>query len=174
MSDTSQGPGWWLASDGKWYPPELWTGPPLSVPAFPQSATGAYPGQPGVTPAATGVPYGGQTSPPSYVPYAPYGVLVKKNNGLAIASLVCACVGIPLFVFVVPAALGVIFGFVGRSQIRRSAGTQAGDGLALAGIIVGFVGIAFFIILIVVSVANRNSSGAVAMPTTYLTSGLPL
>jgi hypothetical protein len=22
MSDTSQGPGWWLASDGKWYPPE--------------------------------------------------------------------------------------------------------------------------------------------------------
>lgn len=23
MSDTSQGPGWWLASDGRWYPPEL-------------------------------------------------------------------------------------------------------------------------------------------------------
>jgi hypothetical protein len=23
MSDTSQGPGWWLASDGKWYAPEL-------------------------------------------------------------------------------------------------------------------------------------------------------
>lgn len=23
MSDTSQGPGWWLASDGKWYPPEM-------------------------------------------------------------------------------------------------------------------------------------------------------
>jgi hypothetical protein len=23
MSDSSQGPGWWLASDGKWYPPEL-------------------------------------------------------------------------------------------------------------------------------------------------------
>ncbi|MEI6700882.1 MAG: RDD family protein [Actinomycetota bacterium] len=22
MSDLSQGPGWWLASDGKWYPPE--------------------------------------------------------------------------------------------------------------------------------------------------------
>ncbi len=22
MSDTSQGPGWWEASDGKWYPPE--------------------------------------------------------------------------------------------------------------------------------------------------------
>jgi uncharacterized protein DUF2510 len=23
MSDVSQGPGWWVASDGKWYPPEL-------------------------------------------------------------------------------------------------------------------------------------------------------
>ncbi|MDR3648542.1 MAG: cyclic nucleotide-binding domain-containing protein [Acidimicrobiales bacterium] len=23
MSDVSQGPGWWLASDSKWYPPEL-------------------------------------------------------------------------------------------------------------------------------------------------------
>lgn len=22
MSDTSQGPGWWVASDGKWYPPD--------------------------------------------------------------------------------------------------------------------------------------------------------
>jgi Domain of unknown function (DUF4190) len=33
MSDTSQGPGWWLASDGKWYSPELWTGPPSTRPA---------------------------------------------------------------------------------------------------------------------------------------------
>lgn len=27
MSDTSQGPGWWQASDGKWYPPEQAPGP---------------------------------------------------------------------------------------------------------------------------------------------------
>jgi hypothetical protein len=26
MSDTSQGPGWWLASDGRWYPPETHPG----------------------------------------------------------------------------------------------------------------------------------------------------
>jgi len=26
MSDTSQGPGWWQASDGKWYPPEQASG----------------------------------------------------------------------------------------------------------------------------------------------------
>lgn len=28
MSDTSQGSGWWLASDGKWYPPTSTPGPP--------------------------------------------------------------------------------------------------------------------------------------------------
>jgi len=34
MSDTSQGPGWWQASDGKWYPPEQAPG------AAPQPAGG--------------------------------------------------------------------------------------------------------------------------------------
>lgn len=28
MSEASQGPGWWLASDGKWYPPESQPAPP--------------------------------------------------------------------------------------------------------------------------------------------------
>jgi len=33
MSDTSQGPGWWLASDGKWYPPESHPAPPQPPPS---------------------------------------------------------------------------------------------------------------------------------------------
>jgi hypothetical protein len=42
MSDVSQGPGWWQASDGKWYPPELRADyvaplpPPESAPTTPQ------------------------------------------------------------------------------------------------------------------------------------------
>ena len=28
MSEVRQGPGWWLASDGKWYPPESRPAPP--------------------------------------------------------------------------------------------------------------------------------------------------
>lgn len=32
MSDTSQGPGWWLASDGKWYPPQPAAAPPPMAP----------------------------------------------------------------------------------------------------------------------------------------------
>lgn len=35
MSDTPQGPGWWQASDGKWYPPQ--------EQPFPQAATGQAP-----------------------------------------------------------------------------------------------------------------------------------
>ena len=37
MSDVQQGPGWWLASDGKWYPPQGDQLPPPPPPtAFPQ------------------------------------------------------------------------------------------------------------------------------------------
>ena len=35
MSDTSQGAGWWLASDGKWYPPESAAPPPPPPPPPP-------------------------------------------------------------------------------------------------------------------------------------------
>lgn len=43
MSDTSQGPGWWIASDGKWYSPEQKPGPapepPVAEPAPTQAPT---------------------------------------------------------------------------------------------------------------------------------------
>ena len=39
MSDTSQGEGWWQASDEKWYPPETRPGLPQNqMPAPPQPA----------------------------------------------------------------------------------------------------------------------------------------
>jgi Domain of unknown function (DUF4190) len=44
MSDTARGPGWWQASDGRWYPPELhpglaapWGPPPLAAPVTQQT-----------------------------------------------------------------------------------------------------------------------------------------
>jgi Domain of unknown function (DUF4190) len=167
MSDTSQGPGWWLASDGKWYPPELWTGPPVSGPAFPQSAPSAYQEPAGAAPA--GAPYGGHIQSQGYNAYTPYGVPAKRTNGLAIASLVCSCVGFVLFV---PALLGIIFGFVARSQIRQSGGTQGGDGLAIAGIIVGFAWIALLVMVAVVNASNNNTSGVVALPTFLTITGI--
>src|SRR6476469_6326464 len=40
MSDASQGPGWWQASNGKWYPPQTQSPPPA----------GAYAQAPGEAP----------------------------------------------------------------------------------------------------------------------------
>ncbi len=79
MSDTSQGPGWWQASDGKWYPPES---APWAAPVTPPSET-TLPADP--TPAAGDpAPYGqtpyGQTPPEQSAPFGqtppgqtPYG-----------------------------------------------------------------------------------------------------
>lgn len=60
MSDTSQGPGWWQASDGKWYPPE--------------QAPGAAPGTPPAgDPGAYGTPAPGYGTPPPYGAPPAYG-----------------------------------------------------------------------------------------------------
>jgi uncharacterized RDD family membrane protein YckC len=105
---------------------------------------------------ATVAPAAVATNPYSYAnPYS-YGALSPaqpRNNGLAIASLVCSIVGIVFFA--VPAVVGVIFGFVARSQIRQSNGTQTGDGMALAGIIVGIVTIGSWVLFLVVPVLSR-------------------
>ncbi len=166
MSDASQGPGWWLASDGKWYPPELWTGPPLSGRPAAQGAPNAYPGQS----RAQRVPTAGVQNPSfGYMPYASYGgPPAQRNNGLAVAALVCACAG---FLLLVPAILGVIFGFVARSQIRQSSGRQGGDGLAVAGIIVGFAWIALFAILVVVGAAHNHNANGVVETTAFAIRG---
>jgi len=173
MSDTSQGPGWWLASDGKWYPPELWTGPPAvqgQAPAYGNAWT-VTPGQPGgggppAYPGAPG-PYGGAGAYPpyGYGQQVPYGApATKKTNGLAVASLVCSCAGI-LFLGV-PGIVGIVFGFVARAQIRNSNGTQGGEGLALAGIIVGFAWIVILALIIGVAATNSSNSGVIVQGLT--------
>ncbi len=43
MSDTPQGPGWWQASDDKWYPPELAPPPPAPPPPPPHSPGASSP-----------------------------------------------------------------------------------------------------------------------------------
>lgn len=66
MADVSQGPGWWIASDGKWYPPELH--PSVAPPPAPP---GPY-GQVGTEQPTWGQPQPGtmagpsQSIPPTY------------------------------------------------------------------------------------------------------------
>jgi hypothetical protein len=77
MSDTPQGPGWWQASDDKWYPPPrpempgevTTTAYPASPPTAPLDAppqTSPYSSTPyaGPVPGATPSPYGGMPAAP--------------------------------------------------------------------------------------------------------------
>ncbi|HEX3461595.1 MAG TPA: DUF4190 domain-containing protein [Acidimicrobiales bacterium] len=129
----SPGPGYWLASDGQWYPPEQAPGaapvPPPASAIFP-----TYP-QPGGWDQAQ-IPYPTGRSVPA-----------RPTNGQAIASLVCACAGVIPFLGIVGVILGVIFGFTAKSQIKRTGGVQGGSGLATAGIVISIAITALWIIL---------------------------
>lgn len=121
-------PGWWLASDGRYYPPE-------------QAPAAFAPPPPGA-----GMPYG---------TYSPYGVPVAsapKPNGLAIASMVCGII----WIYWIGSILALVFGYVAKSQIDRSAGRQSGRGMAIAGIVLGWIGVAMLAVIIVVAVAFRD------------------
>ena len=66
---------------------------------------------------------------PAPPPYNPYGYPgPRPTNGLAIASLVCA------FLF---APLGIIFGHISLSQIKRTG--EDGHGLAVAGLVISYL-----------------------------------
>jgi hypothetical protein len=137
MSDVPQGPGWWQASDGKWYAPEQ----------FP----GGYPTSPPPTP--------GQ--PPMYQPYQVYqpGYVPPQNEPLAVWSLVLAIAGIPLlccWIGIIGSILGIVFGTIARKRIRESGGRLTGDGLALAGLIIGIVGVVLGVLWIVFNVISAS------------------
>jgi Domain of unknown function (DUF4190) len=133
LSDASQGEGWWLASDGKWYPPESATPPP--PPAPPARGSGS-------------------------TPVAPVAAAPQRTNSLAITSLVlgilgfvsCAIAGIP----------GLITGVIARRQIRESAGVEGGDGLATAGIVTSIISLVLVggLVLVLVAVTLLGSEAS--------------
>lgn len=162
MSDVSQGPGWWLASDGKWYSPEQAPGYASTGPASAASSGVAYrPSAPPPGYPSPGYPTPGY--PPTAGPTGGYGypgaggsygfAPLPKTNGLAIAAMVCSFF---FWIYGIGAVLGIVFGFIARSQINRSGGAQQGKGMALAGIIIGFAGLAIGIVLVIVLVVVVN------------------
>jgi len=80
--------------------------------------------------------------PPSLQQQAP----IPGISGLAIASL---ALGILSFMClpIIGAVLAVVFGFLARGQIKRSAGSLRGKGMGKAGIVLGIVNLAILIIL---------------------------
>lgn len=120
------------------YPPSY---PP---PSYPPSGSQPY-GQPQqYAPPPQGYPY---AAPP----------MAPSTSGWAIASLVCAILGVSL--------LAIIFGYIGRNEIKNSGGRVTGDGLALAGLIIGWIEIAlgvavfaFFIIITIIAAATSTTT----------------
>jgi hypothetical protein len=109
---------------------------PYAAPYDPSNPYGAYPQpQPGY-----GQPYPGYGQP-----YPP----TRGTNTMAILALVFG---------ILVAPLGLVFGFVARSQIKKTG--EDGDGLALAGIIIGgiftllFIAYIVFIIIFFAAVAS--------------------
>ncbi|RDH75046.1 DUF4190 domain-containing protein [Mycolicibacterium moriokaense] len=99
--------------------------------------------------------------PPPYGTYPPYGAYPpygpprpRPTNGMAIASLICA------FVF---APLGIVFGHISLSQIKRTG--EEGHGLAVAGLVisylitVGSIVLLAFIVLFAIIVAGHVDNG---------------
>src|SRR4051794_35745407 len=73
-----------------------------------------------------------------------------QTDGLAIASLITALIGIPI--------APIILGHMARKRIRESGGTKDGDGLAIAGLVIGYLLLALFVIIVLVAVAIDTGS----------------
>ncbi|MGV9672737.1 DUF4190 domain-containing protein [Gordonia sp. NPDC003504] len=107
-------------------PPAAATPPPVY--GAPQPPLPTY-GTPSAPP-PIGVPVYGQ---PVYVTPLVVGAPARRTNGMATAALVVSIIG----AFMCLGWLGIIFGLIGRKQIRESQGAEDGDGMAIAGIVIG-------------------------------------
>lgn len=120
MSDHSQGPGWWYASDGKWYPPE-------SQPAPAQPAQPAQPAAPEASdpnaPTWDGTQWVYPTPAPAPAP-ASAPVPAPASSGSSHGALF-GLLAIVLVMLVV--AAGIVFLVRGRSGGSGTAGTVNSD-----------------------------------------------
>lgn len=113
-------------------------------------------------------PYGGPPPPYGYPAQYSYGYPPpRQTNALAIAALVCA------FVF---APLGIVFGHLSLSQIKKSG--EEGRGLAIAGLVIGYLVTILTVLIVVVSViflaaVGRDLERLDGMVDVTATPGLP-
>jgi hypothetical protein len=142
--DPAPAPGWWKASDGRWYPPTPPT-PPVPGPPTPWASPGnAY----GWAPPGSSGPGGPSAMPPQWgVPL--WQAPPSTGNGFSITAIVLGAVA---FVFIPPlfGILGLIFGAIGLNRKER---------LGRVGMIVAGLGLVMGIILGVVFVAVVRQGG---------------
>jgi len=80
-------------------------------------------------------------------------VQARSTNGMAIASMV---LGI-LWIYWIGSILALVFGYVAKGQIDRSAGRQTGRGMAIAGIVLGYIGVGLLALFLVLALAFGGS-----------------
>lgn len=140
MSDTPQGTDWWMASDGKWYPPQAATSP-----------SPAAPPPPTVPPVVQ----------PLYVQQPAVSARGPINDGFCITGLVCGIVALVVcYPGIILGVLGLVFGILGIKRVDRSGGTRTGRGMGLAGAICGGIAVALWVTLFVVAILASNNSGS--------------
>src|SRR5262249_36536572 len=135
----------------------MYNEPNQNVPQYPQSyppPPSSYPpSEPQYAPPPS-YPQGGPQYPPQGYGYA-QPPMAPATSGWAIASLICAIIGSSL--------LAIIFGYVGRNEIKNSGGRISGDGLALAGLIIGWIeialGVAVVLFFVIVTIFAANTAG---------------
>ena len=115
-------------------------------------------------------PYSSSTNLPQSGP--PNNQLAVTGMVLGIASFVlsCCCSQVPLLgiiailiSFLTPIA-GLICSIIARSQIKKSNGTQGGEGIAMAGIIISSVYLLLIIVIIALVVAGVVAASQFGRP----------
>jgi hypothetical protein len=145
-------------------PPQTPTpGPPPGAPPTPPPPTRAQPPAPPAAqpPVASPPPpppgYGAPAAPPPPGPYSYAGApAAQRTSGKAVASLVLGIAGLLIAPFIL-SVLGIIFGALARKEINTDP-SLTGRGMANWGFWLSIVGLIAWVILIVVIVANHNSS----------------
>jgi hypothetical protein len=122
--------------------------PPPSTPLASTPPPGTIAPPPTVAPPPPPPPSAGWATPSGASGYAS----PTKTNGLAIASMV---LGI-LWLYWIGSILALVFGYVAKSQIKRSNGAQTGRGMAIAGIVLGWVGVGLLAIVILVAIVDST------------------
>ncbi|MEZ5116892.1 MAG: DUF4190 domain-containing protein [Candidatus Nanopelagicales bacterium] len=117
-------------------PPSLWQPVPPAPPGGSPYAAPSY--GPGYA-----VPPAYAATPPAYAAPPP-----PSTNGFAVAALIC---GLLAFLTGITAVLGIIFGLVALSQIKKTG--QQGRGMAIAGLVISIVILVISIVAIVLVVA---------------------
>jgi hypothetical protein len=80
----------------------------------------------------------------------PAPVYVGGTDGMAIASLITALVGVPI--------APIILGHMARTRIRESGGLKDGNGLAIAGLVIGYIQLVILVIVIIAIIAAASGS----------------